>query len=114
MSYNTGISANSPTGLVTSKARLLMCSVDLPARAQVLNMKQFNGKQGCIYWVLPAISIAIGHRVQRSHTKMKNDARQAAESGEAVRYECGCLCIIIREYVCVHIYLHVYCYVHVL
>ena len=38
---------NSPAGEITCKARLLMCSVDLPARASVLNMKQFNGKFGC-------------------------------------------------------------------
>ena len=37
---------NSPAGEITCKARLL-CSVDLPARASVLNMKQFNGKYGC-------------------------------------------------------------------
>ena len=33
----------------TVKERLLMCSVDLPARALVLNMKQFNGRYGCCY-----------------------------------------------------------------
>ena len=31
------------------RARLLLCSVDLPARALVLNMKQFNGEYGCCY-----------------------------------------------------------------
>ena len=31
------------------KARLLLSSVDLPARAVVLNMKQFNGEFGCCY-----------------------------------------------------------------
>ena len=42
-----GITVNSPAGEITCKARLLMCLVDLPARASVLNMKQFNGKFGC-------------------------------------------------------------------
>ena len=40
----------SPIGnLVQSRAMLLMCSVDLPARAMVLNMKQFNGKYSCCF-----------------------------------------------------------------
>ena len=38
--HNTGISANTPAGLVTSKARLLMYSVNLPARAQVEAVKR--------------------------------------------------------------------------
>ena len=47
--YNIGISVTSPDGVVISKAKLLMCSVDLPARALVLNMKQYNGKFACAY-----------------------------------------------------------------
>ena len=43
---NTGITVNTPSGKMVSKARLLMCAVDLPARASVLNMKQFNGSGG--------------------------------------------------------------------
>ncbi len=30
-------------------AMLLMCSVDLPACAAILNMKQYNGKYACCY-----------------------------------------------------------------
>ena len=45
---NTGITVNTPSGKMVSKARLLMCAVDLPARASVLNMKQFK-KWGCTY-----------------------------------------------------------------
>lgn len=36
-------------GPVIAKARLLMCTLDLPAKAIVMNMKQFNGKRGCTY-----------------------------------------------------------------
>ena len=36
-----------PAKEITSKARLLMCPVDLLARASMLNMKQYNGKYGC-------------------------------------------------------------------
>ena len=32
---------------------LLMCATDLIARAQVTNMKQFNGKFGCLYCLQP-------------------------------------------------------------
>jgi len=43
-----------PAGKMKCHAMLLQCSVDLPARALVLNSKQFNGKYGCfilwIYW----------------------------------------------------------------
>lgn len=38
-----------PDGEWTVKARLLMCSVDLPARAAVLNMIQYNGEYGCCF-----------------------------------------------------------------
>ena len=37
------------SGRITLRTTLLMCSVDLPARCLCANMKQFNGKHGCIY-----------------------------------------------------------------
>ena len=43
------IAVNTP-GKMVSKARLVMCAIDLAARASVLNMKQFNGKWGCTYY----------------------------------------------------------------
>lgn len=44
-----GIVVHTPEGTLTARAILLMCSVDLPARAILLNMKQWNGVQGCLY-----------------------------------------------------------------
>ena len=45
-----GLSINAPDGSeVTAKVRLLMTTLDLPAKALVLNMKQFNGEFGCSY-----------------------------------------------------------------
>ena len=44
-----GFMVSTPLGETTSKAMLSMCSVDLPARASVMNMKLFNGKYGCAY-----------------------------------------------------------------
>jgi hypothetical protein len=37
------------TGLMQAHAILLNCSVDLPARAALANMKQWNGCHGCLY-----------------------------------------------------------------
>ena len=90
-----GISVKTPAGMAVSKARLLMCSVDLPARAQVLNMKQFNGVQGCAYCEDESTARASSHlhrnwpyrsrHVMRTHTKMLSDAKEVVESGQAVR-----------------------------
>ena len=89
-----GISVNSPHGTVTSKAKLLMCTVDLPARAQILNMKQYNGKQGCAYCEDEGTPRPSSHlqrnwlysndRIQRTHQKMRADAKTAAEEGDVV------------------------------
>ena len=38
-----------PNGVMVSHSLLLAVSVDLPARALVLNTKQYNGKWGCCY-----------------------------------------------------------------
>ena len=35
-------------GMRVVRAALLICSVDLPARSMCANMKQLNGKYGCI------------------------------------------------------------------
>ena len=44
-----GIVVNTPSGEVTARAKLLMFVADLPARALVLNMKQYNGKFRCAH-----------------------------------------------------------------
>ena len=84
----------SPSGIVTSKAVLLMCSADVPACAQILNMKQYNGKQGCAYCEeegTPRPSSHLHHnwlyssdRVERTHQRMISDAKKAAEEAVAV------------------------------
>ena len=48
-----GIEAHTPGGVYQAHAMLLMCATDLIARAQVTNMKQFNGKFGCLYCLQP-------------------------------------------------------------
>ena len=44
-----GVSVSTPDGIGIARGVLLECSVDLPARAMVLQMKQFNGAFGCCY-----------------------------------------------------------------
>ena len=38
-----------PAGVMVARGILLACSVDLPARAMISNMKQWNGANGCLY-----------------------------------------------------------------
>lgn len=44
-----GVEIQTATGTVCARAMLLIASFDLPARALVMNMKQFNGKNACLY-----------------------------------------------------------------
>ena len=44
-----GVEIACPLGRKLAKAILLLCTVNLPARALVLNMKHFNGICGCPY-----------------------------------------------------------------
>ena len=45
---HVGIEVSSPDGKVLRcKAAILICSVDLPARASVCNMKSYNGAYSC-------------------------------------------------------------------
>ena len=50
---HVGIEVCTPDGAYQAHAMLLMCATDLIARAQVTNMKQFNGKFGCLYCLQP-------------------------------------------------------------
>lgn len=47
--YVLGITVSTPRGVQNARAILLVASVDLPARAILMNMKQFNGEYGCLY-----------------------------------------------------------------
>ena len=47
--YCIGVEIACPLGRKLAKAILLLCTVNLPARALVLNMKHFNGICGCPY-----------------------------------------------------------------
>ena len=50
-----GFCVTTPDGReITVRAKLLLCSVDLPAKA-ILNMKQFNGQNGCSFCKDPGV-----------------------------------------------------------
>ena len=42
-----GVSVQTPSGEMVARAILINCSVDLPARAFLINMKQWKGINGC-------------------------------------------------------------------
>ena len=46
---SVGLKVETPDGLHTCCAVLLLCTTDLPAQAQLLNMKYFNGKHSCAH-----------------------------------------------------------------
>lgn len=83
-----------PDGMKTLKCILLLSAVDLPARAMLLSMKQFNGIKGCSFCYYPGQS-ALGsplHRfwppqssvILRTHDSMCKDAQEAVESNVPV------------------------------
>ena len=73
-----------------------MCAVDLPARASVLNMKQFNGKWGCTYCEDEGVPRPTCHLVRnwpysttstpRTHESIVRNARRALRENDAVSY----------------------------
>ena len=44
-----GFKVETPDGVHTYRAMLLLCTIDLPAQGQLLNMKYFNGKHACAH-----------------------------------------------------------------
>jgi hypothetical protein len=91
----TGFSIKTTTGEVQGHAILLMCSVDLIARCNILNMKQFNGKFACTYCEDEGTGRATSHlhrnwlyqrcSVPRTHDTIILNAKKALRKGEAVR-----------------------------
>ena len=75
------------------RAALLMCSVDLPARCLCANMKQFNGKYGCVYCLNPGSPRENMPRVRdwlpgsyllRTHSSFIHHAKETISSNEVV------------------------------
>jgi len=47
--HETGLPITKPAGPKLLRAKLLFCVFDLPARAAVLNLTQWNGRYSCTY-----------------------------------------------------------------
>lgn len=75
---------------------LLQVSADLPARARIVNMKQFNGAYECLYCENPGTTAPrkplhrfwpdIPGAPQRTHATVLENAREATRLGDAVSH----------------------------
>ena len=73
-------------------------------------MKQYNGKQGCAYCEdegtprpsshLQRNWLHSGDHIQRTHEKMRGDAKKAAEEGNAVCDDFTSVCYVTGLIVC--------------
>ena len=69
---------------------LLTCSVDLPARSLVLNMKQYNGRYGCSFCYDEGKPnqahpfIGFGHHTQFFHHSVRDNALEVMTSNTPV------------------------------
>ena len=74
---------DTPDGKFLSKCMLLLCSVDLPARALVCNMKQFSGEYGCCTCLDKGDNTTTGsppHRIwpySSANIRSKDDVKRA-------------------------------------
>jgi hypothetical protein len=91
--YINGLTVITEHGERVVRAALLICSVDLPARSMCANMKQFNGKYGCIYCENPGTPRVRTPTVRdwprrpgalRTHDSILHNAQQAISTGEAI------------------------------
>ena len=79
---------------MSAKVIVLNTSVDLPARAIVTNMKQFNGRHGCLCCEDEGTTIGSDHlhrywpyqtnALPRTHSSLLHDAHIATTSGSCV------------------------------
>ena len=83
-----------PAGVMNASAIVLNCSLDLPARAVVTNMKQYNGRYGCLYCEEEGTTIGGDHlhrywpcqtaTVPRTHASLLQNAHMATTTGTCV------------------------------
>ena len=89
-----GVEVHTPGGVYQAHAMLLMCATNLIARAQVTNMKQFNGKFGCLYCLQPGQTPPDNNLIRfwsyvhayspRTNESILEAARAAMSSNDAV------------------------------
>ena len=90
-----GVEVNTLFGERRVHAMLMICSLDLPAKAALLNMKQYNGANGCSACDAPGKTFPGCHLHRfwpfdqegtlRTDTTMRMNALNAALQGKAVR-----------------------------
>ena len=86
-----GMQVKTSVGNKHVRARLLLSVFDLPAKALAVNMKQFNGKYGCLYCTHPGKSIRQGALIfppdtypTRTHADIQKWSKEAQQLGSAV------------------------------
>ena len=89
-----GFIVETPDGQYTARAVLLQCSADLQARGPMTNMKNFNGKWGCLYCNNPGETTESDHlhcfwpykssAVLRSPQSFIDDGKAAFHGGNPV------------------------------
>ena len=94
LSLLSGIIVNSPQGERVCHAIILQVSADLPARSRLANMKQFNGRYGCLFCENPGSTLPtdhlhrfwpdIPHSRLRSNASIMKNASDATSKQEAV------------------------------
>ena len=91
--FYTGVEVVTASGTHLCRAMLLICSVDLPARALVANMKQYNGHYSCIYCEDEGVSEDRTlrwpfnhHPTLRSHRSVIKNIKECAKEQSVVSY----------------------------
>lgn len=92
-----------------TRAMLLTCAFDLPARALVLDMKQFNGKYACVYCEdegqtppgdhLHRFWPHNPHNQRRTHESLLQNATEATLQHDTVCAS-ACLCVWLFNMAC--------------
>lgn len=88
-----GIDVSTSDGMKKVRAMLLLSVFDLPAKAAAVNMKQFNGKYGCLYCDNPGETFSPGCTIyrpdvlcaRRTHQAVQQHAEEAKQLGVPVK-----------------------------
>ncbi len=64
---NVGVEVKTPSGLKVLRTKLLFGVFDMPAKAAVLDQKQFNGEFGCTTCLHPGTRLDNGNRIYHPH-----------------------------------------------
>ena len=92
--HYTGVAVDTPSGQHTARAILFVCCADLPARAMLTNMKQWNGQFGCLYCEDEGTTLGTDHlhrywpshvsSTLRTHASILMNAEDATKEAKAV------------------------------